>query len=280
MLTLLEQTEGKGIEGVRDVVDHSHQCLDGDTLNQQFAPLIDRIATLEGKELSEQEIRKELERLGLVDKYEQTPICQLLTTVEWLHLLRGMGRSAPRFAFTLVRLRRSQGKAESTFASARPRSDLTTAEFAQITSGCLWYAWETCLQHAETRPMFRRYLADFPAIRLRLLRVLINVLHADEWAALLVTTQSLRTRMRASAALRRVADNIRIETQLICGGTGYMRESPYARALTALKQADDLLRGLPMAHASVFLPLQKKIEFAVSTRLKCMNPQLAVLQSL
>ncbi len=280
MLTLLEKSAGEGIKRVRDEVKHPHHGIEGDVLNQQFAPLFDRIAALAGKELSEQEIHNELERLGLVDKFEETPICQLLTTVEWMHLLRGMARCAPHFVFKLVKLRHSEGKAHGTIVNKLPRSDLSIAELAQITSGCLWHTWEICLQHAETRPMFRRYLADFPAIRLRLLRVLMDVLRADEWATLLATTQSLRMRMRANAALHRLADSIRIETQLICGGTGYMRESHYASALLALKRIDELLRDLPMSSATVFPPLQKKIELVVSARLENVNLQLAVLQSL
>lgn len=244
-----------------------------DTLDQ-YGPLFDRIAQLDRLHLSEQAIIQELEKLGLTPNGLETPIWHLLTQSDWLQLLRGIARYSPKFAFALAECRVTRSNQALKVLHNQPLKDISISEIAMLSSGCVWHAWETCMQHAQTRPMFRRHLADFPAIQLRLLKVLIQVLRVDEWASLLVGTQNLRTRKRASTALRYVADKVRIETQLICGGTGYMRESAYASALSALQVIDDLLRGLPSTDTRVFSPLQKKVDAALQAKLMRVAPDL------
>lgn len=248
-----------------------------DAIENHYAPLFDRIAKLGQAELSETQIVKELEKLGLLPAPDETPIWEELAQADWLHLLRGIARYSPHMAFSLVesRITREQQASQIRhFGESRHAS-----EIGLITSTCLWHAWETTLQHAQTRPMFRRHLADFPAIRLRLLKVLLHILRADSWASLLATSQDFRTRRRAVTALRFVADQVRIETQLLCGGTGYMRESPYAKALSGLQKADALLRTWPSAKSRIFMPLQIKIDAAVRAKLTQLEPEAGQLLS-
>lgn len=248
-----------------------------DAIENHYAPLFDRIAKLGQAELSETQIVKELEKLGLLPAPDETPIWEELAQTDWLQLLRGVARYSPHMAFSLVesRIAREQQASQIRhFGESRHAS-----EIGLITSACLWHAWETTLQHAQTRPMFRRHLADFPAIRLRLLKVLLHILRADSWASLLATSQDFRTRRRAVTALRFVADQVRIETQLLCGGTGYMRESRYAKALSGLQKADALLRTWPSAKSRIFMPLQFKIDAAVRAKLTQLEPEAGQLLS-
>lgn len=253
------------------------QDLANDEVESNFGPLFDRIAKLGQAELSEAQVITELEKLGLLPAPDETPIWQQLTPADWLQLLRGIARYSPHMAFSLVEARAAREQHVSQIP--HPWKDFHASEIGLITSGCLWHAWQATLQHAQTRPMFRRHLADFPAIRLRLLKVFLHILRADSWASLLATSQDFRTRRRAATTLRFVADQVRIETQLLCGGTGYMRESPYAKALNGLQKADTLLRTWPSAKSRIFVPLQIKIDVAVRAKLMQLEPEASQLLS-
>lgn len=107
-----------------------------------------------------------------------------------------------------------------------------------VASGTLWRLWNACAAHAESRPMFRRVLADFPVIRYRLLSALVAVLEAEEHADRAVADHD---EGRPLAAFRAACLRVGTETQQLCGGSGFMRESDYAASLL---QLDDCLRAL------------------------------------
>ena len=136
-----------------------------------------------------------------------------------------------------------------------------------LVSGCLWRLWTVTVEHAESRPMFRRHLGDFPMVRLRLLILLAEVLRADE-----VSERAAAASPVAGAGLmgtlRRCSEAIRVETQQICGGTGYMRESAYARALTWLDWCDGLMRLGPIADGGFDDRLADEIDRCVAARLE------------
>lgn len=244
-----------------------HNAPDGVFTDTSFQVLYDRIASLESGGIDSDAIVVELERLGLAATKGEIPIWNSWSKLEWFLLLRDIARCAPRFGFKLAELRAANVVGEGGASGHARSADLPLSDLAALMSGCLWKAWETTVEHAESRPMFRRNLADFPAIRLRLLTALVNVLRVDEWAMLLASAPSSRVSMRACSALRRLADTVRIETQQICGGTGFMRESKYARVLQVLRSCDDLLRRQAMSKAKHFRPLDKKIEDAVAARI-------------
>ena len=136
-----------------------------------------------------------------------------------------------------------------------------------LVNGCLWKLWTVTVEHAESRPMFRRHLGDFPMVRLRLLMLLAELLRADE----LSERAAAATPMPGAelmGALRRCSEAIRVETQQICGGTGYMRESAYARALTWLDWCDGLMRFGPIADGVLDDRLADEIERHVAARLE------------
>ena len=136
-----------------------------------------------------------------------------------------------------------------------------------LVSGCLWRLWTVTVAHAETRPMFRRHLGDFPMVRLRLLMLLAEVLRADE----LSERAAAATPMAGAellGALRRSSEAIRVETQQICGGTGYMRESTYARALAWLDWCDGLMRLGPIADGVLDDRLADEVGRCVAARLE------------
>ena len=136
-----------------------------------------------------------------------------------------------------------------------------------LVSGSLWKLWTVTVEHAESRPMFRRHLGDFPMVRLRLLMLLVEVLRADE-----VSERAAAAPPLAGAALmgtlRRCSEAIRIETQQICGGTGYMRESAYARALACLEWCDGLMRLGPIADGVLDESLADEIDRCVAAQLE------------
>lgn len=141
-----------------------------------------------------------------------------------------------------------------------------------LANGCLWRLWSVAIEHAESRPMFQRQLGDFPVIRFRLLSLLLHLLRADELterAAALPPTLSrlLDAPSDLAGALRLVAQDVRVETQQICGGSGYMRESEYAQALSWFDWCDTLLRQGPMAEGLLSRNLLLEIEASVTKRL-------------
>jgi alkylation response protein AidB-like acyl-CoA dehydrogenase len=142
-----------------------------------------------------------------------------------------------------------------------------------LINGCLWRLWTVTVDHAESRPMFRRHLGDFPAVRLRLLLLLAELLRADELAERAAAASPSATSGRNSAAtlmgaLRRCAETIRVETQQICGGSGYMRESHYAQALVWLDWCDGLMRVGPIADGVLAEPLATEIDHRLSERFR------------
>jgi alkylation response protein AidB-like acyl-CoA dehydrogenase len=136
-----------------------------------------------------------------------------------------------------------------------------------LASGCLWKLWTVTVEHAESRPMFRRHLGDFPMVRLRLLMLFAELLRADE-----VSERAAAASPMAGAelmgTLRRCSEAIRVETQQICGGTGYMRESAYARTLTWLDWCDGLMRLGPIADGMLDDRLADEIDRRVAARLE------------
>lgn len=98
-------------------------------------------------------------------------------------------------------------------------------------SGILQRMWRQCASHAEQRPMFRRCLADFPVVQYRLLLAMADALRADEIAARAALSGFARFAPGHADLLYRLAQEIKIETQQLCGGSGYMKESPYAETL-------------------------------------------------
>lgn len=141
-----------------------------------------------------------------------------------------------------------------------------------LISGCLWQLWTVTVDHAETRPMFRRCLGDFPAIRIRLLLLLAQLLRADaliERAAAATLPAGLEPHLQAGlmGALRRCAGAIRTDTQQICGGSGYMRESRYAQALDWLDWCDGLMRLGPISDAALADGVAAEIDRSAARRL-------------
>jgi alkylation response protein AidB-like acyl-CoA dehydrogenase len=113
-----------------------------------------------------------------------------------------------------------------------------------VANGALWCLWNATAAHAESRPMFRRVLADFPVIRYRLLRALVAVLEAEEHAERAAADPDDGG---SRAAFRAACSQVRTETQQLCGGSGFMCESDYAVTLMALDECLRLLGLLPSA---------------------------------
>lgn len=133
-------------------------------------------------------------------------------------------------------------------------------------SGILWRLLDCTTAHAAQRPVFRRTLADFPAIQARLSAAQARVLRAEELADCAARQWDPAT----AAHFRCEAEAIRIETQQICGGSGFMRESPYAQSLIWHEWCDEVLRqswqqseGLACHHAD----FRAQIDAAVRERL-------------
>lgn len=123
------------------------------------------------------------------------------------------------------------------------------AELAALLTGVLYRLWEQACVHAESRPMFRRRLADFPAIRWRLIGAMGDVLRADEVALRLARHPAAAGRHRHAGALRRLAQAVRVELQQVCGGTGYMQESAFADTLAWFDWCDSVARQVPSSDA-------------------------------
>lgn len=113
-----------------------------------------------------------------------------------------------------------------------------------VASGTLWRLWDASVEHAEARPLFGRVLADFPVIRYRLLRALAAVMEAEEHARRVAAGPDdavARTGFHATCL------QVRMDTQQLCGGGGYMRASRYALTWQALEESMAILRLLPGA---------------------------------
>lgn len=113
-----------------------------------------------------------------------------------------------------------------------------------VGNGALWCLWNASAAHVESRPMFRRVLADFPVIRYRLLGALVAVLEAEAHAERAAADPDDGG---ARAAFRAACLEVRTETQQLCGGSGFMCESDYAVTLIALDECLRMLALLPSA---------------------------------
>lgn len=156
-----------------------------------------------------------------------------------------------RVASALLATQSSESRAGSACAAeaadtgvAVPTATLrrVPGELLAVASGALWRLWNAAAEHAEARPMFRRVLADFPVVRLRLLRALAAVLEAEEHARRAAVHPDDGA---ARAAFHDACLRVRTDTQQLCGGSGYMRESAYAEPLQALDQCLRILGLLP-----------------------------------
>jgi alkylation response protein AidB-like acyl-CoA dehydrogenase len=110
-------------------------------------------------------------------------------------------------------------------------------DLAAVLAGCLRRAWRQARDHAETRPMFKRHLADFEDIRYRLIRLSAALSDAEALAG--------DANGRSLAALTALADEARDELQQIAGGTGYMADSAFAESVWWLDWLDRALRAGP-----------------------------------
>jgi alkylation response protein AidB-like acyl-CoA dehydrogenase len=120
-----------------------------------------------------------------------------------------------------------------------------------LLAGALRRLWELAAQHAETRPMFRRHLADFPVIQLRLLASMVEVMRAEQIALGLARNPARCFALGHASALRRKAQAVCIETQQICGGTGYMRNSAFAQTLAWIDWCDGARNLAPVGDAAL-----------------------------
>ncbi|WP_284208731.1 acyl-CoA dehydrogenase family protein, partial [Chitiniphilus shinanonensis] len=111
-------------------------------------------------------------------------------------------------------------------------------EVLALAGGIAWTLLDRTAGHAAERPLFGRWLADFPAVQLRLVLLQLRVLVVEESAALLAGTPSAALR----AQWRRELDAVRIDAQQLCGGTGYMRETAFADTLLWHEWADTAAR--------------------------------------
>ncbi|MDM0045304.1 acyl-CoA dehydrogenase family protein [Variovorax dokdonensis] len=114
-----------------------------------------------------------------------------------------------------------------------------------LVSGLLWRLLDVTRAHAANRPMFGRRLIDFPTVQLRLLRLHLQLLTAEELADAAFADETCEP----GAALLELADALRVDAQQICGGSGYMAPSEFAAVLGWLECAEQMLRATWPANA-------------------------------
>ncbi|MET3134532.1 hypothetical protein AAKU55_004832 [Oxalobacteraceae bacterium GrIS 1.11] len=162
--------------------------------------------------------QRELALLGLTPE-DAGPLWDGLGEPAWRALLRAVARTCPQLGWALALLRRGH-EADAAAPDGQPRP----SDIPLLLTGILERLWQEAAAHAENRPLFRRHLADFPAIRWRLIMALAHVLRAERIGLAMPGPGH-------AAALRRAARAVRVDTQQICGGSGYMLESAFAGTL-------------------------------------------------
>ena len=140
-----------------------------------------------------------------------------------------------------------------------------------LLAGMLRRIWELAAQHAESRPMFRRHLADFPVIQLRLLASMVEVMRAEQIATGLAHNPAHCFALGHASALRRKAQAVCIETQQICGGTGYMRNSAFAQTLAWIDWCDGACNLAPVGDAVLSVHELADIDVGVMRRLTALG---------
>lgn len=140
-----------------------------------------------------------------------------------------------------------------------------------LLAGTLRRIWELAAQHAETRPMFRRHLADFPVIQLRLLANMVEVMRAEHIATGLARNPARCFGLGHASPLRRKARAVCIETQQICGGTGYMRNSAFAQTLAWIEWCDGAINLAPVGDAALSVHELADIDAGVMRRLTALG---------
>lgn len=149
-----------------------------------------------------------------------------------------------------------------------------------IWSGVLYRVWKQSALHAENRPMFRRHLADFPPIQYRLLTAMTNLLWADELIARLMQTQDETVIIATLPDIHRRAQAIWIETQQICGGSGYMLESDYGQSLVWFNWCRSILQQTPATDSPLAMNEQESIRQHITDHLRGMGVDANIVKSL
>jgi hypothetical protein len=140
-----------------------------------------------------------------------------------------------------------------------------------LLAGTLRRIWKLAAQHAETRPMFRRHLADFPVIQLRLLASMVELMRAEQIATGLAQNPARCFALGHASALRRKAQAVYVETQQICGGMGYMRDSAFAEALAWIDWCDGACNLAPVGDAALSVPELADIDACIKRQLTALG---------
>jgi hypothetical protein len=204
--------------------------------------------------------------LGLVPGADAPGAADCMEAEAWQYLLRHLALRKPEAAVTLLLFNRypiwsatvAAGVArltETDWIAALIRltggtdSFRCAAELALILAACLHRAWVLTLQHAELRPMFRRQLANFQHVQFRLLELSELAARAERAAACLVATPEDQTPLSELLDLCAALCN---ESQQICGGSGYLRETAFAETIVWIGGCETVLSHLAVSAAARF----------------------------